>query len=72
MKKVSFNLNKNIICITYSPNEYSRRQIDSILYLKSYKKINEHEWKAMLRELNNYKFSEMLIHKDSIRNTKIA
>lgn len=71
MKKVKFNLNKNIQYTTYSSDEYSRCPIDSVLYLKSYNKISDTEWKIIMFQLNEYKLNEMIVHKDSIRNIKI-
>lgn len=71
MKRVDFDLNKNEIFFVYSINEYDRYPIDSILYLKSYRKISDSEWKLALRKLNNYKLSDMNVHFESIRNIKI-
>lgn len=70
-KHVSFNLDKNEILNTYSPDEYDRTSIDSILYLKSLQRLNQNEWNNIITELNNFKMNEMISHKDSISNIKI-
>lgn len=72
MKKVSFNLNKNINHTTYSSCEYHRFPIDSVIYLRSYKRISDKEWREIIDDLNKYKLTEMIIHKDSITNTKFG
>lgn len=70
-KSVNFNLNKNTIHEVYSEDEYDRHQIDSILYLKCYKRINQNEWSDIFIKLNYYKMEEMIVHKESLKNTKL-
>jgi hypothetical protein len=71
MKSVRFNLENTQLCDTYSNDEYDRYPIHSVLYLKSYNKISELDWKVMLYNLNIFKISEMIVHKSSINNTKL-
>jgi hypothetical protein len=70
-KKVKFNLDKNSFHETYSTIEYDRHQIDSILYLLSYRKITQKEWIIIMKDLNKFKTQEMQVHIDSIHNTHI-
>lgn len=71
IKRVSFNESSNKTHITYSKEEYDRFQIDSILYRYSYQKINQNEWKSVFEELNHYKCTEMIVHRDSIGNLRL-
>jgi hypothetical protein len=71
MKSVKFNLENIQFYDTYSNDEYDRYPIDSILYLKSYNKITEFDWKEMIYNLNIFKICEMIVHKSSLNNTKI-
>lgn len=71
-KRVTFQLDKNQIHITYSSEEYDRHVIDSILYMRGYRKISDEEWSNIFVELNNYKTTQMKVHKDSIQNIKLA
>lgn len=70
-KHVNFDLNKNTIHYTYSKQEYDRFQIDSSLYLYSYKKISDIDWIKLKIDLYIYKKNEMLVHIDSIHNTNL-
>lgn len=72
MKSVSFNENNNKIYITYSSLDYDRFQIDSILYQKGYRRISNEDWINIFILLNKYKCNEMIVHKDSIKNTSLA
>lgn len=66
-KKCSFN--DNVYTYeTYSPDEYDRHCIDSILYQKVYRKISDREWINILTELRNFKNGEMIVHLSTIRN----
>jgi len=69
MKRVEFNLNNNKEYSTYSIDEYDRMSIDSAIYQKSYKKISENEWRLIFVKLDMYKKTEMIVHKDSLKNT---
>jgi hypothetical protein len=69
-KCVTFDLKKNILYKTYSAEEYDRRQIDSILYKKAYQKVSPVEWLDMINTLNAFK-CEMVVHKNSVGNTKL-
>ncbi len=69
MKRVQFNTENILIKETYGPDEYDRSQIDSILYLKCYNRISHIEWQKELEKLYNYKCKEMIVHKQSIKNT---
>ena len=71
MKSVSFDLSKNKVYSAYSKAEYNRMPIDSILYLRCYRKISDVDWNNMLMQLNYYKTNEMLVHIESIHNTKL-
>ena len=70
-KKVVFNLNRNTIHQVYSKQDYDRKMIDSIMYLKCYNRVSEQEWRAMLEEMAIYKFHHMLIHKSSIASVTL-
>ena len=71
MKKVHFNF-QNIVYETYSIDEYDRLPIDSVFYLYGYAKISHKEWKNIFIELNHYKCTEMIVHKNSINNTSFT
>lgn len=70
-KNVSFNLN-NQICITHSPKDYDRFQIDSVLYRKNYNRISNDEWRTIFINLDLYKLYEMRVHKDSLSNNSYS
>jgi hypothetical protein len=70
-KKVNFNLSKNTYHTTYSSSEYNRSQIDSTIYLYCYKRITDKEMNTIINDLNIFKSKEMIIHIDSIQNTKL-
>ena len=70
-KQVSFNLTKNIVHQTYSKKDYDRGQIDSTLYLYCYGRITQVQWIRVLWDLNEFKSKEMIVHIDSLHNTKI-
>lgn len=70
-KNVGFNLEKNRIYETYNSDEYDRKPI-YCLYIKlitnqiqNFKIIN------IFQKLNKYKLEEMIVHKESVSNTKI-
>ena len=67
-KSVSFNLGNNRIITTYSPDEYQRHQIDSILYRRNYRRVSDEEWNRVHVLLDLYKIYEMIIHPDSVQN----
>ena len=69
MKRVTFNLDDNKTYYAYS--NYDRSQIDSILYRKCYNRVSNEEWKNMCTELYLFKLHEMIVHKDSIKNTAL-
>jgi len=71
MKSVQFNLDNTIFYDTYSNEEYDRYPIDSILYLKCYNKVSDFDWANMLENLNFFKICEMIVHKNSLNNTRI-
>ena len=71
MKSVQFNLDNTIFYDTYSSEEYDRYPIDSILYLKCYNKVSDFDWINMLENLNLFKICEMIVHKNSLNNTRI-
>ena len=60
-KSVNFDLNKNIIHQTYSPKEYDRTSIRSLMF-RSF----QYEWTNMKMEINDYKLLEMIVHMDNI------
>lgn len=68
---VGFCLESNITHATYSSDEYDRHVIDSILYLKCMNRVPEKEWHAVFQELNEFKLTEMVTHKDSLHNIKM-
>lgn len=70
MKKcVIFNLDQNETYETYSSDEYSRLQIDSILYRRGYSNlVSDEEWNNVHITLDLYKLYEMKTHKDSFHN----
>ena len=54
MKGVSFNIEKNTVHDTYAVDEYDRCSIDSTLYLRCLKRIDDCEWMDILKDLNIY------------------
>jgi hypothetical protein len=70
MKSVCFNLERNEVFLVYSIDEYDRMPIDSTLYLKCYNKINASDWRNIQNQLSYYKRTEMIVHYNSICNTK--
>jgi hypothetical protein len=66
-KKVSFNETPEIF-LTYSSDEYSRHQIDSLLYRKAYRRVSDEEFNHILLMLDMYKLYEMIVHVDSFTN----
>ena len=71
MKHVTFNLECNTEYHAYSLSEYDRIPIHSILYLKCCKKLSDEEWNSELEKINIFKKYEMIVHKNSICNTKL-
>jgi hypothetical protein len=67
-KNVSFELDKNIIYLTYSREEYDRSSIDHVLYRRAYKRITDEEMNAIYVNLDLYKLYEMPVHKSSFKN----
>jgi hypothetical protein len=67
-KNIQFDLNKNRVCITYSPEEYDRSSIDHVLYRRSYMRISDDEMKSIYVNLDLYKLYEMPVHKSSFKN----
>lgn len=65
VKQVRFS-ETSIKYITYGSDEYDRHPIESTLYLRSYQRISDNEWKDIMEELNNYKMTEMIVHKDNV------
>lgn len=65
MKRVQFNDAHNKTYETYSHNEYDRYPIDSVLYQYGYRRISQQEWEDIFVELNHYKCTEMVVHKNS-------
>lgn len=70
-KQVSFDLEQNTVHEMHSGDEYDRYPIDSIMYSKCYNRLSQQEWSEMLKELKDYKFHEMLVHKDSIASVRL-
>lgn len=70
-KKVTFHLEKNTTHETLSSEVYNRFQIDSTLYQRAYNRISQEDWQNMLNELNVYKCTEMVVHKDSVHNMRL-
>ena len=70
MKRVEFDTNKNVVYSVYSREEYDRWPIDSILYQRSLRRISNTEWQLMIQQLNFYKQTEMVVHNESVTNTK--
>lgn len=71
MKRVIINEEYNKEYTTYTNKEYDRCTIDSILYQKCYQRVSSEEWINIFIILNNYKCTEMEIHKDSINNISL-
>ena len=69
--RVNFDLDKNCYYDTYSPDEYDRHSIDSVLYRKSLNKISNKEWDEAINDLTRFKLYEMVVHKQSVLNTKL-
>lgn len=70
-QKKSVKFNNNIIeHITYSPKEYDRSQIDSILYRRGYQRVSDQEWNNVHIILDIYKLYEMNVHKDAFKNNQ--
>lgn len=70
-KRITFS-ETVLIYTTYSPDEYDRHTIDSILYKKCFKRISNEEWNNVLKNLNNFKIEDMIVHKSSLFNTKLS
>jgi|UniRef100_A0A6C0AMR3 hypothetical protein len=66
IKFVQFDLTINKIFYTYSNTEYCRLPIDSILLKKNSNQMSEAEWSQHRIDLLNYKYSEMIVHKDNV------
>ena len=67
-KNKSVQFNNNIIeYITYSPIEYDRSQIDSVLYRREYQRVSDQEWNNIYVLLDIYKLYEMKVHKDAYK-----
>lgn len=71
MKIVGFDLSRNTTHTVQSSDEYDRGQIDSTLYLRNMNRISLDEWNVMYSKLNEFKVKEMVVHKDSLENTKL-
>lgn len=71
IKSVAFDLSRNTIHMVESSDEYDRYQIESTLYLKCLNRISLEEWNDMYHNLNYFKCNEMVVHKDSLDNTKL-
>jgi hypothetical protein len=67
-KTVNFDLNQNVIYITYSRQEYDRSSIDHVLYRRAYRRISDEEMNAIYVNLDLYKLYEMPVHKSSFKN----
>lgn len=70
-KRVDFDCSRNKTYVTYSKDEYDRLPIDSILYLYGYKRVSVEEWNNVFIEVNEYKCNEMIVHKSSIKYTRL-
>lgn len=70
-KSVSFNLEQNIIYDTYSFSDYNRTQIDSFVYKMTFKQVTNKKLLDIFNQLNKYKLEEMVVHKDSLCNTRL-
>jgi len=67
-QKKSVKFNNNVIeHITYSPREYDRHPIDSVLYKRSYNRVSDQEWNNIYVILDIYKLYEMNVHKDAYK-----
>lgn len=64
-KKVQFS-DKIEINYTYSKEQYDRSIINSTFVMRYRKKINDHQWKLILMELNHYKLYEMELHPSNL------
>jgi hypothetical protein len=69
MSRVTFNLDKNQTFTTYSHDEYSRDPIEHVLYRRNYKGMSDGEFYAIYVNLDLYKLYDMIVHKNSIKNT---
>lgn len=70
-KNVNFNLDNNIIGYTYNSEEYDRTPI-YCLYIKLIQnKVDNLKLCNIYKKLNKYKLEEMIIHKESVFNTRI-
>jgi hypothetical protein len=67
-KNIHFDLNKNRVYITYSPEEYDRSSIDHVLYRLAYRHISDEDIKSIYVNLDLYKLYEMPVHKSSFKN----
>jgi hypothetical protein len=71
IKNVKFDLDRNNIYITYSSEDYDRTTIDCILKMKLYGKVTIQDWDQIWIDMNRYKTTEMINHKNSINNIKL-
>ena len=68
-KTVHFDLDLNQLCVTYSSLEYDRSQIDHLVYRRAYNRVSDQEMSSVYIALDIYKLYEMIVNKDSFRNT---
>jgi hypothetical protein len=64
MKNVRFDLNKNQEYLTYSLSEYDRIACNP-------QKMTTEEWIGVLNKLNKFKLTEMIVHHESLKNTRL-
>lgn len=66
-KRVTFDESRN----EYFPGlEYDRLPIQSALYMRCFNRLSHQDWIEIHEELNTYKYNEMIVHKDSLQNTR--
>ena len=67
MKNVRFDLNKNQEYSTYSLSEYDRVACNPL----NPQKMTAEEWNGVLNKLNKFKLTEMIVHHESLKNTRL-
>lgn len=70
-KVVSFDLGKNTNHETYAALDYNRKCTDSFLCQRYLKRVSIVQWIKAMQELNNFKCTEMVVHKDSRHNISL-
>lgn len=70
MKHVTFTVQLYTVEYTYSNSEYDRTPILSELFVNRHT-LSDQEWFSECEKLNEFKTQEMIVHKNSVINTRL-